>query len=871
MSYMDRRLLKINLFVICLFCAFYTQAQNTGGTEFWLTFGKNSTHSNSDTLDLQVRIVGGTHPTTGVIHFTNLGTSTDASVEFNIAAQQVFTYNLNKIQKKAVYDTITGKTNHSIHIISNETVTVYALNQCVATTDATNILPVSTLGDEYFQISYIPRNASNVERFDAYAVIGTQNNTHLYHNGDYVTTLNTGEVYYKTSHTDMTGAHITADNLVAFFALNQGAYIPFECKGYLDCLMQQLAPVHTWGKKFFVPVSHCKRDIVRIVASQDQTNITQIGGRLLYPEGGQTNLSNLQAGQFVELEVSLENNGCYIQANKPVGVCTYLTGSLYNNSDENRDSDPAQCWLPSVEQTVTDALISPFIPTGETKLKTHYALILTPTNTKNNTRVTIGDGAAIELSGSWNDNSAANMSFYRLPMSDSTASYYFTNEAGLIILCYGVGPDESYYYLAYSDMRNLDAAFYANDIYYQNLPSHLFCVNDIEFSAEVNITNTEIESLQWYIDGVEEISAQDSLIWHKYFSANEYHIKMVLHSIDKDTITLESILHIGAHISTFPSPPEGGSTIGDGCYKVGDQINVSAMPNLDYVFVNWTEDDTIVSTNTSYSFTATKDRVLTAHFELKPLDTYEIIVLANPPEGGVVTGGGIYNYNDPVTVKAMPNAEYQFINWTENNTPVYPDTSYAFIVTENRTLVANFKKLDVDTLNFDTYAVIMCDRVILLNLKKLAEDGYEVIGCKWYKNGIEVKETYATTECSYTEGSDKLLEAAPTYYMYCILTKNHGELCSTEKIIIKHDKVLGCKDVENIDKLLAYPNPLFSGGLLTLKGIVKGSPIYVYNFLGSCVFSTIATENIMPITLDLPQGIYLIRNADQIFKIAIVK
>ena len=325
-------------------------------------------------------------------------------------------------------------------------------------------------------------------------------------------------------------------------------------------------------------------------------------------------------------------------------------------------------------------------------------------------------------------------------------------------------------------------------------------------------------------------------------------------------------LHTTAHISTFPSPPEGGSTTGDGCYEIGDQVIVTATPKLNYVFVNWSEDGTMISTNSSYSFIVTKSRVLRANFELKPLDTYEIIVLANPPEGGVVTGGGIYNYDDFVTVKATPKENYHFIDWTENSILVYSDTTYSFTVTKNRTLVANFNKLD-----FDTYAVIICDRVILLNLRKLVEDGYEVIGCKWYKNGIEVKETYATDECTYIEGSDKLLETAPTYYMYCIITKNYGELCSTEKIIINHNKALVCNEIENSNNLMAYPNPVMSGGLLTLEGVIKGSPIYAYNYLGACVFSTIATENIMSLILDLPQGIYLIRNEDKIVRIVTMK
>jgi hypothetical protein len=45
-------------------------------------------------------------------------------------------------------------------------------------------------------------------------------------------------------------------------------------------LYQQLAPVNTWDKTFFVPVAEIEKDIVRIVASKSGTNINQRGGTI---------------------------------------------------------------------------------------------------------------------------------------------------------------------------------------------------------------------------------------------------------------------------------------------------------------------------------------------------------------------------------------------------------------------------------------------------------------------------------------------------------------------------------------------------------------------------------------------------------------
>ena len=518
---------KIIASLLLLSSSFLLSAQDdTRGKDFWLTFGRNevSTDFPNAEINLQIRIVGSELATTGTIHFTDLGTA----VPFSIAAGQVYTYNLSNIEKQAASCNGTqGISNFSVHITSSEPVTVYALNQSYRTTDATNVLPVTAFGIDYYQLSYTVASITS-PYYDAYAVIAAQDSTQVYHNGILAATLlYAGQVYYRTNYTDMTGSHITTDKPAAFFALHQGPQIP-NGTPFVDILFQQLAPVNTWGRTFFVPVSWRGKDFVRIVASQNGTNITQIGGTIRNVWGGQTTLTNLNAGQWVELEVSLANNGCYIQSDKPIGVCAYLTGTTYNHPSDEL-SDPAQAWLPSIEQKITTGLIAPFVPTVLTNLTEHYALIITPTATKNNTTVKIGTGAYKSLSGgTWYDNAAAGMSFYSYPLTNSTSAYLFTNvDDGLIIMGYGTGVAESYYYLSSSGMRTLDATFFANDIHYQNLSSEIICMQPVQFRSEIKgDISTDTGHLKWYIDNVEEISARDQFSWNKTFQKGKYQIKM---------------------------------------------------------------------------------------------------------------------------------------------------------------------------------------------------------------------------------------------------------------------------------------------------------------------------------------------------------
>ena len=258
-------------------------------------------------------------------------------------------------------------------------------------------------------------------------------------------------------------------------------------------------------------------------------------------------------------------------------------------------------------------------------------------------------------------------------------------------------------------------------------------------------------------------------------------------------------------------------------------------------------------------------------FTLPPLAPYKILASVTPLDAGTVSGSGVFNCGENAKLTATPATGYRFVEWQENGTPISTNAVYSFTVTNDRDLTANFRIISSDTVDFDTYAVIICKRVILLNLRKLAEDGYEVTDCKWFKNGIEVKNTHTIDAFGFSEGSDKLLETAPTYYSFRLITKNFGELPSSEKIIIYPDKTPDCSETENFNTLVAYPNPVQQGSMITLEGVVAGSAIYVYNHLGACVLNTIATNNVMRLAFDFPWGIYLIRSEDKILKVVVLK
>ena len=132
------------------------------------------------------------------------------------------------------------------------------------------------------------------------------------------------------------------------------------------------------------------------------------------------------------------------------------------------------------------------------------------------------------------------------------------------------------------------------------------------------------------------------------------------------------------------------NTSGSGNFLYGSSCTVTATPNTNYHFVNWTENGTAVSSEAVYSFTVTGDRNLVANFSQQ--QSYTITATANPTEGGTVTGAGTFVEGSTATLTATANDGYTFFNWTKNGTQVSTNATYTFTVNESAAYVANFEE-----------------------------------------------------------------------------------------------------------------------------------------------------------------------------------
>ena len=185
-------------------------------------------------------------------------------------------------------------------------------------------------------------------------------------------------------------------------------------------------------------------------------------------------------------------------------------------------------------------------------------------------------------------------------------------------------------------------------------------------------------------------------------------------------------------VTVAANPIEGGTVTGEGTYDYGNSVTIAATANVGYTFNSWTEDGQVVSTDESYTFTITNDHDFVANFTI---NTYNVTVVANPVEGGIVTGAGTYDHGSTCTLTAIANTGYTFINWTKHGRVVSTNPTYSFTVTRNASYVANFE--------LNSYTLTVTANPI---------EGGTIIGAGTYNHGTSVT-IAATANVGYTFNS----------------------------------------------------------------------------------------------------------------------
>ena len=144
---------------------------------------------------------------------------------------------------------------------------------------------------------------------------------------------------------------------------------------------------------------------------------------------------------------------------------------------------------------------------------------------------------------------------------------------------------------------------------------------------------------------------------------------------------------------TRPDTVNNGTTTPDTTRTLGKVI-IRAIPANCYEFVSWEDKNgNTISVKQIDTITFDRDTLLIATFQKIKVT---LTLIKNPEAGGEVYGGGSMFCEVEDTIIAVPNYCYVFINWTDSITGevVSKDVKYPIALNTNRTIVANFKKME---------------------------------------------------------------------------------------------------------------------------------------------------------------------------------
>ena len=212
------------------------------------------------------------------------------------------------------------------------------------------------------------------------------------------------------------------------------------------------------------------------------------------------------------------------------------------------------------------------------------------------------------------------------------------------------------------------------------------------------------------------------------------------------------------------TPSEAGSVSGSGRYAAGTQVVLKAYVNKGFRFINWTNSaGEELSNSTTFTYTKGEGHErLTANYVFDPSNPNEpddpvnimyYQLQLNATEGGSVSGGGRYLANKQITLRAYPEAKFDFVGWhDEGGECISTSTSFTYTTTaKHRVLEARFKfnpdspsepsqpvlsrtvtatATEGGTTNFSSKRELIGSSI---TLTANANSGYDFLG--WYLNG----------------------------------------------------------------------------------------------------------------------------------------
>jgi len=485
------------LFFILLIVTPFTMGQDisTQGTEFWVSFMGNGYKTNDGNWVLNQILISGKRDCSGIIENPNTGWSQ----EFTVNANSVTTISDLQLHSYLETSEVEQIVDKGLRIIADDTISVFCTNIANLSFDASYVLPIQALADDYIIQSYEQSTyigwSYEFEQYltSAFLIVATEDNTTIditptvnsfsgQHpaNEEFNITLNAGEAYqfrssFHGNSRDLSGTRVTARDCkkIAVFNGNTLTAIP-DSRTSRDLVFEQAMPLQAWGKNFVVTGSYGRND--------DYVKITSSANDNIIRKNGET-LTTLDVGESYTFVLNSNEASCFLESTYPTAVFLYNTS--YDNYDEF--GDPSMVWIAPIEQHIDEITFTTFNASNAT-LDNHYVNIVVKTEDINSVYL---DGEPLSPLAFMRVEGNSDYSYIRKEIEHDVHHLWCAN--GFNAHVYGFGHAKGYAYLVGSKADNLITTLNIND--QTVLPNDIYdyCVEEpITFHAEINFQNYQV-------------------------------------------------------------------------------------------------------------------------------------------------------------------------------------------------------------------------------------------------------------------------------------------------------------------------------------------------------------------------------------------
>lgn len=547
---------RILLILLFLAMGLMTFAQNsTQGMEFWFSYMENGYKYNGGAWVDNTVMISAKRACSGTIakpdgSLPAIPFSVEANGITNITIPEAYAYNENNSE-------VVG--HKSLVLRATDTVSVFISNIATYSFDASFVLPVESLGSEYFvqcfdqEIDY--SGILNESIFtSAFLIIAVEDSTvvditpvvetefNLFPGLATTVVLNAGDTYFVKSNyleywRDLSGSLIMAHDgkKVAVFNGNTTTCIPTDVGNGRDHIFEQALPIDSWGQQFAVTTSQGRvRDFVKVTSAGDNNTVRR-NGQII---------ATLSRGESFVFDLYSSDGSCFIETTMPSVVYLYnTTGEEPMEPNGSNSGDPSMAWIPPVEQRIDAITFCTFDSDYEfASIDSHYVNIVVESDDVGSVYF---DGALINPNNFQPVRGTSDYCYVRKNISHGT--HHLSCETGLIAHVYGFGQARGYAYCVGANVVSLKQKLLVNGVWSEFYQNGLYmCIDE---SADLTVeTNYPINGVSWIFGDGQTGSGID--ITHQFASTGDFETTAYINGTNEfstETVydTLSVTIHVG--------------------------------------------------------------------------------------------------------------------------------------------------------------------------------------------------------------------------------------------------------------------------------------------------------------------------------------